>query len=164
MLPLKWKIFRVINFIHLFFSFVLFILMLKFIVDSRFSLPESLFVLPIIAIGFNCYLNLHVVRRFFPDKLLPDQVKNFKNVLFILNIFIALALIGVLIIGAESEFSSESSDDISGKIALAVFFLMCIEQIYILILQFQISDFLKDNYRNKIETLIDSIGKPESET
>ena len=163
-MPVKWKIFFALNFV---LSLPALVCLVLLIIDFLNSYRRSedyyfalLFIFGLLMIALNGFLNIYMIQRFFPDKLLPVSVKRFYILSLLLNILVAIGVLVLCIWGASIEFSRNNEGrDSSGKIVLAVIFILWLIQVVILIMQGQLPGLISRNNREKIHSLIDSIGK-----
>jgi hypothetical protein len=163
-MPLKWKIFLGLNFLLSLPAFICFILLL---IDflNRFNRSSNLpivfgFLFGLLIIPINGFLNIYVLQRFFPDKLLPRGVKNLNSISIILNTLVGIAWLILTIYGATIAFDhySYESDPVS-RLAVLLLGLLWIIQVIVLIMQAQLSRTITRNNRQSIHSLIDSIGQ-----
>jgi len=163
-MPVKWKIFLSLNFVLSLPALVCLILLFINLLNSYNRTSDYffafIFLFGFLAITLNGFLNIYLLQRFFPDKLLPVTIKRLHVLSLVLNILIAIGLLILCIYGASLEFSNNyEGRDVSGKIALAVIFFLWLVQIIILIMQGQLPGVISRNNREKMDSLIDSIGQ-----
>ena len=165
-MPVKWKIFLVLNFVLSLPALICFILMFINFINSSYarSDEEYLFVfLPLFSlllISLNGLLNIYILQRFFPDKLLPAAVRRLNAVSLGFNILVAVGMLILCIYAASYEFGNENEvEDSAGKIALAILFFLWLVQIIVLVMQGQLPGLINRNHRDKMDSLIDSIGQ-----
>jgi phosphotransferase system glucose/maltose/N-acetylglucosamine-specific IIC component len=159
----KWKIFFALNFILAIPAFVaLLFLIINFSTSYRTGEGNLFFALAVfglLMITGNGFLNIYVIQRFFPDKLLPVNIKRLNTISLVINFILITGLLILCIYGATIEFrQSNAGRDTSGKIALVIFCLACLIHIITLILQVQILPLINRNNSEKINSLINSIG------
>ncbi|HLG39028.1 MAG TPA: hypothetical protein VI461_05130 [Chitinophagaceae bacterium] len=145
-------------------AFVCLILLFLQVLNSR-NMGEDFFIVLLVLSGLfmitlNGFLNIYILQRFFPDKLLPGSIRQLNVFSLILNI---LASIGILIfcIYIYSIVFSRYNEgrDISGKWAWITIFILWIVQVAVLIMQGQLPRLINRNHNKKINSLIDSIGQ-----
>jgi len=160
MTSLKWKIFRVANLVQFLYSLALFLFIIANSIKN--GLPDSFFIL--FPIGFlvmscNNYINLYILRKYFPRKLLDFDLKSINTILFVLCILFGLLLVVVIIIGSTEEFKRENLHEYPGKLALAGLVLVLSNWIYILIMQVKMTKVVKKESYNALTDTINSIGR-----
>jgi hypothetical protein len=163
-MPVRWKIFFALNFVLSLPALVcLIFLIISFLNSSRtggFYLYAFLLLSGLLMITLNGFLNIYLIQRFFPDKLLPISVKRLNILSLVLNILVAIGVLILCIYGASEEFSRSSEGrDTSGKLALAIIFVLWLVQVVILVMQGQLPGLISRNNRESMHSLIDSIGQ-----
>jgi hypothetical protein len=118
----------------------------------------------LLAITLNGFLNIYILQRFFPDKLLPPGIKTLNTTSLVFNVLASIGLLIVCIWAASLEFGrkyyvSDGAEDASGKIVLAIMFFLWLVQVAVLIMQGQLPGLISRNNRQSISSLIDSIGQ-----
>lgn len=162
-MPAKWKIFFALNIVLSLPAFVFAILLAIELFNSSIyfdNIIPYLMLAGLIFITFNGFLNIYVVQRFFPDKLIPVSVKRLNGFSLVMNMLTAIGLLLLGIHGAEAEFGDENSrsGSSSGQIAVYLLFLGLIIYIIVLLMQAQLPGIINRNNHYKIHSLIDSIG------
>jgi membrane-bound metal-dependent hydrolase YbcI (DUF457 family) len=165
-MPVKWKIFLALNLVLSLPALICFILMIiNFLNSHRYRQDDFIFfifTLALLIIALNGFLNIYLLQRFYPDKLLPRSLKRLNAVSLALNILAAIGMLILCIYGASLEFSRDYSykgNDSRGKIALAVIFSLWLVQVMVLVMQGQLPVLISRNNREKMSSLIDSIGQ-----
>ena len=165
MLPTRWKIYRVFNFIQLAYtalSLLAFIIAFFVIVKSGPNFTGSMLLLVYALLVVACALNLANLARYNFNKILSGRY-------FFLHVFASVIMcitwVGFVILSWAAimdEFGSNPSND-PRWIALALLVaIMSLVQLYIIIFQFRVPSFLRNNQRNSMEKLIDAIGTTPS--
>ena len=161
MISSRWKIFRIANFIQLLYSLAFLLIIIVTFFKKGF--PElSFFVLfpvGLFMMMFNNYVNLYILRKYFPDKLPGSDLKSLNTILFILSILFCILLTALTIWGSIEEFSSENLHDHSGKIVLLTCVLALVNWIYILYMQRKMLRMIRKEHYRSINTIINSIGQ-----
>jgi len=165
-MPVKWKIFMVLNFIVSLPALLCFILMFinLFNTHQGDSGREFLFIfLPLfcmLMIALNGLLNIYVLQRYFPDKLLPGAIRRLNVLCLIVNFLVSVVILIFCFYAATFEFSSYNGEqDQQGKIALVILFFLWLVQVVVLIMQTRLPGIINRNNRKKMDSLIDSIGQ-----
>lgn len=106
MLPLKWKIFRVVTYLHMMITAVLAAIAIVAMAETRMrfqSLEDLLIVLIIFLIPAtllsNSSINILLLERYYPDRLPGKVLIRFSYVLFILS---AIIVAGTLLLAAAA--------------------------------------------------------------
>ena len=163
-MPLKWKIFLGLNFLLSLPAFICFALLLidfltRFNRSGNFLIAFAV-LFGLLVIPINGFLNIYVLQRFFPDKLLPRGVKNLNSISIILNVLVALAWLILTIYGATLAFGPYSyENDAIGKLTVIILAFLWILQVIVLIMQGQLNRTIGRNNRQSMHSLIDSIGQ-----
>jgi hypothetical protein len=118
-----------------------------------------LFPLGFLLMASNSYLNLYILSKHFPDKLLSSSLKNFSTGLFVINILFTLLLVLLIIIGIAEEFNKQNRDEYVGKIVLAVLLFVLASWIYILLMQKKMHGDIKRQHDQLMSSMINSIGE-----
>ena len=163
-MPVKWKIFLALNFVLSLPALVCFILVIINLLNARrYASDDFIFIifgLVLLVITLNGFLNIFLLQRFYPDKLIPAGIKQLNILSLVLNILAAIGVLLFGIYGATEEFSSRNEDRESyGKIAIAIIFFLWLVQVVVLIMQGQLPGLITRNNRKKMDSLIDSIGQ-----
>jgi len=132
------------------------ILILKHIPRSDNFLFSFLFFFQLICVAFNNWVNIYVVNRFFPDRLLTKGATRLLIVSLIFDIFSLITAIGVFWTGLQDKnlVGVKSSQK---NFILTCFALFIIVTIYFLIMRFQIKAYLKEAFN--IKKMTADIGK-----
>ena len=163
-MPVKWKIFLALNLVLSLPALACLVSLFIRLINSynRYSHNtfSFLFLFALLLVTFNGLLNIYLLQRFFPDKLLPVSVKRVNAVSLGLNVLVAIGILILCIYAASLEFGSDyERGDASGKIALAVISFLWLVQVVVLIMQGQLPGLISRNNREKMDSLIDSIGQ-----
>jgi hypothetical protein len=163
-MPVKWKIFLALNFVLSLPALVCFILaIIKLLNSHRYRGDDfifCIFALVLLIIALNGFLNIYLLQRFYPDKLVPSGAKQLNILSLVLNGLAAIVVLIFCIFGASEEFSRHNEErDSTGKIALAIIFFLWLVQVVVLIMQGQLPGLINRNNRKKMDSLIDSIGQ-----
>ena len=116
--------------------------------------PVGLFVMVC-----NNYVNLYILRKYFPDKLPVPDLKSLHTILFIVSILFCVLLAALAVWGSIEEFNSENLHDHSGKIILLGCLLVLVNWIYILVTQKSMINLIKKENYSSITKSINSIGQ-----
>jgi hypothetical protein len=161
-MPLKWKIFFALNIVIGLPAFVFLIMLCISFFNARVTHSSYLyfallgFVLSMMTL--NGFLNIFLLQRFYPDKLIPAGAKNLNLASLVFTSIGNIGLFLLCIYAALDEFNSGRSDNTS-KIALSLLSLTAILQTIILFMQAQLLRLITRNHYQRIDSLIDSIGQ-----
>jgi hypothetical protein len=163
-MPLKWKIFLGLNFILALPAIVLLVLLVlqfgNMTHRSEDYLYFGLVVFCLATVILNGFLNILMIQRFYPDKLIPVPMKRLSLAFLILNGIVATGLLLLCLYAASEEFSSANAGrDASGKIALAILILALVIQVAVLVMQAQLPRLINRNNQSNMQSLIDAIGQ-----
>ena len=165
-MPVKWKIFLALNFVLSLPAFVCLILLFINFLNTNYRktgedyLYVFLFLFTLLAISVNGFLNIYLLQRFFPDKLLPAGIKRLTIIALVINI---LGSIGILIfcfyVGSLVFSADYRSVESGGRITIVIISFFWLIQLLVLVMQGQLPGLISRNNRKKMDSLIDSIGK-----
>lgn len=164
----KWKLFLIANYVQLIAFLLLFITALLNLVSyTRFYsdeiiLRQVLALLVLLLIALNSSINIHTLYRYFPDLVMTARSKAFLRVSGIISILIHAGLLYLYYLGLQEAYQDRFEKDQIGIIILCGAFLLWLLELYILIVQFQVFDYLSRNNKKRMSTLIDSIGDDKS--
>lgn len=168
MLPLKWRLYKILNYILLAIGLLL-TAYIFYILFVRPPANAELLIIPILINALFFMMTVHsLINVVFATKLFPNRTLSRSNsgwnvVSLITNILSTGGLIVFIIVGAIAEFEESSSDvierDPTGKLILLIFLVILLADLFVLICQFNLSSFLRNNSTDSISSMIDSIGK-----
>ncbi len=162
-MPLKWKLFRVANFLQLVITLIL-AGSITFTLISNGTPPDGLgwlllvIVCLLILIVSNLF-NLYLLQRHFPGISLSRGKERSATVLLILSILINIALIVIVVIGIISEVETDTSDN-TGVIVIYILSGYILLGIYVMIMQATLPVFIERSNRRLMQELVDKIGEP----
>ena len=162
MIPIKWKIYKVLNYTLLFIGSILFLIICALLFGGNVieTNPTPYFV----ALGFlimvsQCIINLHVYSKNFPYNILLGSALTAHIIAIVLNFIVFLGLLLFTIVGFVIEFVEDrNSNDQTGKIIAALCLFLWLIDTFLLFCQLTINRYLKRNNMNLFTTMIDSIG------
>jgi len=163
MLPLKWKVFRVLNYLQLIFAIGVIGLIIYSSSITRRGLDDGsaftyLFIASFILMAASAILNIYITNRNFPDKPLASYTNTLHYFFLLFGIIINISLFILLIIGVRDTYNNEY---VPGSVwfVLSIFILIWLINFWVIINQFQVKPFIRKNYQSNFSSLIDSIGK-----
>lgn len=158
MIPLKWKIYRVLNYLLLSCGIILTLNFSRLIInafDQDFLFLSILVTLIFLFMASQSLINIFIMAKTFPDKLLDPNKTKWHVFSLVINF---LSLIG-LAIAFFSALSETSRDYFSGLlIILGVMLILIFSSLFVLICQFNLRKYLKQKNASLMNSLIDSIG------
>jgi hypothetical protein len=163
-LTTKWKLFLIANYFLLILNGILiltFFIRLLFPNNTSFEMSGEafLFILFVLIICLIYFLNIFIVHRYFPDT--PLGIKHKKLFIASRGIFLLLVVLllffayGVILAISDEDRKASMIDYYTTGYVILLFAL----SLFILILQFQIPNYLNKKNSGKINTLIESIGQ-----
>jgi hypothetical protein len=117
-LPRKWKIYKVQNYVQLIYSSLLLALVIGLYLKNNIAIdfPSLLIPVGLSVMPVNNYFNLFIIAHYFPDKAVPDQVSKLNVALIIAGVVFNVLLVVLIVIGSTEEFShSKASSFSAGK-------------------------------------------------
>jgi hypothetical protein len=169
-MPVKWKIFYALNIVTGLLSFIALLAMVLSSTDPDQTAQDymflGIFLFTFLIMAVNSFLNIALLHRYYPDKLLPRGIKVLANWLFILMILITVVFLlgGIVTVITELSGSEKNISGNAGMIGLSFLGVVTILQIIIVIMQKQLTGQIRRNYEKSMHSLIESIGQtPEKE-
>lgn len=162
-MPVRWKIFRVANYLQLVISLaILGLAAYSYVsIDTTEAPWFLLFIISMVLVICNNCVNVHIVYRYYPDKQLPLGKKVVSIVLLIFFILINIILLLAIGLGIEDLRSAEDYEATrSGWVILGILIAHVAQGIYIICLQVGLPRALERNSRRHMQQLLDDIGKP----
>jgi hypothetical protein len=159
---IKWKIYRVLNYIQLVYAGCVVLIILFLFIKNGFPEDYTFLLIPagFLVMAANNYCNLFIFSRYFPNKLIPSKLVKLNIASFIASIVYCVGLIILIIAGTRDEFSEKNRHSFSeGKIALGIFFLMLAQWVYILYMQTRLRLVIRSQHYLSITNVINSIGE-----
>jgi type III secretory pathway component EscS len=140
MIPLKWKIYRVLNYLLLCCGIILTLNFFRLIInafDQDFLILSILVTLIFLFMTSHSLINIFIMSKTFPDKILNPNKTRWYIFSLVLNL---LSLIGLVI--AFFSALSEVNDDFFNRllIILAVILILVLSSLYVLICQFNLKN------------------------
>jgi carbon starvation protein CstA len=145
-MPVKWKLFALANYLFLFAYLLLFIGVLRFIIEEVPHEQPLKPLLPLIAgqliVILNSILNIYVFHKHLPNKLFS---KTLKTAYIISTVLFVISLV-VIIISLNQAINDELKVEQKGNFIIfiqSLFFLHIFLGLFILINQFLIRRFIE---------------------
>jgi len=161
MIPPKWKIFRIANLVQLTGLLACIGLpVTRFLQHTLRDGPVfTAFSSGFLLMACTNYFNLHVLNKYFPDRLIPTTLKKINTILLIIGSTICGLLVLIIIAGSMEEFKDVNRNSYSGKIVLLIFLLIFINWSYILYMQIKMFHVIKRQHYQSLNTLVNSLGE-----
>jgi hypothetical protein len=169
MLSTRWKIYRVFNYILLAgSSIILLIFARQFVTLRRSEIAEESVEIVIVFVIFSSVfllmiisslVNIIVMSKTFPDKLLSTNQNRSHIFSIILN---ALALLGLLValISLLKEIGDSDPDNVAPFLfMLAILITLLVVLLFIFVCQLLLKRYLRSKNEVTVKSMIDSIGK-----
>jgi hypothetical protein len=164
MLSVKWKLYKIANYILLISSAIFILVIFSALLRSlsrgaKIEPVVYLIALLFILITANTIVNLVLLAKNFPDRELSGFRALSNSISIIINIATVIGHAIFVASGFIAEFDRESaSPDPTGKIMLALFALLWFVNLFVLICQFSVRRYLRENNNALIDSIIGSIG------
>lgn len=168
MLPLKWRLYKILNYILLAIgllltAYIFYILFIRRPDQVEIQAAVLLINILFFMMAVHSIINIVMITKLFPNKSLSGSNRSWNTISIIANILSSIGLTITLIGGAIAEFEESSSDvierDPTGKFILLIVLIILLSDLFVLICQFKLSSYLRNNSIDSISSMIDSIGK-----
>lgn len=165
MLPIRWKIFRVLSYVHMAITALITALGVVAIFGPGFSVRSVeqvvvlfLMLLAPVSLLANSSVNILLLERYYPDRLPGKTLRRFSVVLFILTLLSVLFVLLIAAVGLVDTLSQTSEQrDIFSLLAAAATAVIGLTGAYVL--WFQVS--LRKAIRRNHELVFDNFLKAE---
>ena len=159
MLSVKFKIYKILNYVLLLSAIILFILMLTVLMDNLHDIVAYLVTSVFLLMIIQALINLYIIAKNLPDKILTGAKLKWHVTASILNFiaFLGLFIFLWFVVKKLSGRRDFTEDDV-GIIILLVCSFIWFTDGFILFCQFTVPAYLKKNSTNLSHSLIDSIG------
>ena len=159
MIPLKWKIYRVLNYLLLCCGIILSLNFSRLIISAfnyDFLVLSILATLIFLFMASHSLINIFVMAKSFPDKVLDRN----KTKWYIFSVFLNLLSIIGLLIAFFTALSELTNDYFSGVlIILGIMLFLILSSLFVLVCQFNLRKYLKQKNASLMASMIDSIGE-----
>ena len=160
MIPLKWKLYRVSNYLLLVSGSIIFLRFLQqSILDPTTNVYAIFFGIILFLMILQSVVNLVIMAKTFPNKQLTLRKYYWHIFATFCNSVIALAFIYFTVSEVLPELGKEQPYKLLLFIALGIFLFLIANSIFVLICQLNIKSYLRKNNANLIKSMIDSIGE-----
>ena len=158
MIPLKWKFYRALNYLLLCCGILFLLNFLRALIisiDLRFQTLVILLNLLFLFMAAQGLINIIVMSKTFPDKILSPNKNRWHIVSLVLNLS---SLVG-LIIAFFSIVSEINKDYFDGLLVIfATISVLMLSSMFVLICQFNLRKYLRQQNASLMNSLVDSIG------
>ena len=159
MIPLKWKFYRVINYLLLCCGIIFFLSFLRLIInatDRRFQNFSLLVSLIFLFMASQSLINIIIMSKTFPDKIPGPNKARWHVFSLVLNL---ISSIGLLV--CWFTIVSDMGDHyLSGLlVTLAVISILMLLSIFVFICQINLRKYLRQKNESLMNSLIASIGE-----
>lgn len=159
---LKWKIYRVFNYILLACSSIIFLFLVRLLFTSTepdFDPITLLLGFLFLAIIVSCLINITIMSKTFPDKLLNRNQNRWHIFSIILN---AAAFAGLFyaLISLLKYVGNYDRGDAGGLVVMAaILIILLVLLVFIFVCQLVVKKYLRSKSDVALSSMIDSIGK-----
>ena len=164
MLPLKWKLYRIINYLLLFSGAIISLSFIRLIVrtaDNLYLLVTSLFSLAFFFIASQAFINLFIMLKTFPDKLLGGAKSRWHAFSMFLNVISFSGLIFAFFSLISEIYRSNPFERTGLLIMFFIISVLIVLLLYIFYCQLSLKKYLRLKNTSLINSMIDSIGENE---
>ena len=159
MIPVKWKIYRIINYLLLISGALFFLRFLQLSIGYSYQLFAFLTSLIFLCMVLQSLINLVVMAKTFPDKILTGAKYRWHILATTLNV-ISLAGITYGCFSLLSEMA-EFPDEKALIILLLIMTAFILSLLFVFICQLTLKRYLHRTNLTVMRTMIDSIGSEE---
>jgi len=158
MIPLKWKFYRLLNYLLLCCGIIFFLSFLRLIInatDLRFQNFSLLVGLIFLFMASQSLINIIIMAKTFPDKIPGPNKTRWHVFSLVLNL---ISIIG-LIICFFTMVSDMGDNYFSGLLVMfAIISMLMLLSVFVLICQFNLRKYLRQKNASLMNSLIASIG------
>ncbi len=158
MIPLKWKFYRILNYLLLCCGIIFFLHFLRLTLNTpylSFLTLSILFSLLFLFMASYSLINTVIMSKTFPDKILSLNKTRWHISSVVLNLISLVGLIITFFVVA-SEMSKDYSDEI--LVVIAAISILMLSSIFVLTCQLNLRKYLRQKNASLMNSLIDSIG------
>jgi hypothetical protein len=161
---LKWKLFLIGNYLELVILGIALFFMIVGLSNGIYAEKDgyipALLITSFAIVCLNSFFNIFALHRYFPDTPIPQTLRSLmigSGILTCLDM-VFLFLVGI---GMMMAYEEEQEARLILTIFIIGYFLLWTIGVFLLIFQFQLFSFLQKKEKNKIESLIDSLGNTD---
>lgn len=159
MISVKWKIYKILNYVLLLSAIILFIIMLTIVMDNLDDIKAYLVAGVFFMMIIQALINLYIISKNLPHKILTGSKLKWHVTGSVINFIAFLGLLIFLwfVLGKVTVRRNITENEV-GLIILLVCGFICLIDGFILYCQFTLPAYLKKNSTNLSHSLINSIG------
>ena len=159
MQTVKWKLYKILNYVLLLSAIILFIIMLTIVMDNLNDIKAYLVAGVFLLMIVQSLINLYIVSKNLPYKILTGSKLKWHVTGAVINFIAFLGLLTFLwfVLQKVTERSNITEDEVGLIILLVCSFIGVIDG-FILYCQLTLPAYLKKNSTNLSHSLINSIG------
>ena len=165
-LSLKWKFYYWLNVFIVVSLLILVGLSINNLIMQRFQLDINEIFMRIlywsgeVTLIVNNLLNLQILIKYFPDKMLSQKIDMFSTYLFFVCIIVLMMLIPKLVLGILEFEKLENFPRKNFYLYLMYFYGSTLFlQVFILIFQIRLPGIISRNNHKSMNSIVESIGK-----
>lgn len=159
MLSVKWKIYKILNYVLLVSAAIIFIIMLTVLTDNLDDIVAYLVTCVFLLMIIQALINLYIIAKNLPYKILTGSKLKWHLAASIINFIAFLGLfIFLWFVVKKLAGQRDFTEDDVGIVILLVCSFIWFTDAFILFCQFTLPGYLKKNSRNLADSLINSIG------
>lgn len=162
MIPVKWKIYRIMNYVLLIGSTFVFVKIFEEGMRSSYEPIAILIALVILFLMIQSIINLAIMTKCFPGKLLTGAKSGWHTFSTIIN-GISFTGIGYAFVNMLSEIDDYTYSQYKKAIMITIliFILLLAIVLFIFICQLTLKRYLRRTNTDLINSMINSIGSDE---
>ena len=164
MLSLRWKLYRVINYLLLFSGAITFLTFIRLIVratEKEYLLVSLLFSLIFFFIASQAFINMAIMIKTFPDKLLSSAKNRWHVLAMFLNVISFSGLIFAFFSLLSEIYRSNPFDRTGLLIMFFIISVLILLLLFVFYCQLSLKKYLKLKNTSLINSMIDSIGQSD---
>jgi hypothetical protein len=158
MIPLKWRFYRALNYLLFCCGIILSLYFLGLIInatDLEFLNLSILFSLLFLFMTSHGLINIIIMSKTFPDKILSQN----KNRWYIFSLILNLISLAGLIIIFFASINEMNKDYFTGLLIMfTTVSILMFSSMFVLLCQFSLRKYLRQKNAGLMNSLIDSIG------
>ena len=162
MLSLKWKLYRVINYLLLFSCAIAFLTFVRLTIrttEREYLLVSFLFSLVFLFIACQAFINVVIMVKAFPDKLLSGAKNSWHVFAMFLNVISFSGLIFAFFNLLSEIYRSNPFDKTGLMIMFFIISVLILLLLFVFYCQLSLKKYMKLKNASLINSMIDSIGQ-----
>ena len=160
-LPVLWKVFRIVNFLHLLgvvFLLLLFTYSFMSFSDNSTSTDYQIFLLFVaggVVLLTNCICNYTLLEKIYPDKPITKKFSAFSLIVLIIA-FIILLLLSITFVTVVYPALKSRPVNLWGKLVFFVLVAVIVTGYYSCLFQLMLKKNIRRNHKRTIDTFLNS--------